>query len=118
MLIKEYFGDNNGREAKVLLTPKGYEIQLEQDGGKAERGQTIFLSESESLETQRRQVTSYASSMGLEEALLSLAVPSNGTVSQASLWSAHGQKVSAGTDSKWLGGVDEFQVLSVQQRVG
>jgi hypothetical protein len=46
MLIKEYFGDKNGREAKVLLTPKGYEIQLEQDGGKAERGQTIFTSES------------------------------------------------------------------------
>lgn len=47
MLIKEYFGNNNGREAKVLLTPKGYEIQLEQDGGKAERGQTVFSSESD-----------------------------------------------------------------------
>ena len=46
MLIKEYFGDKNGREAKVLLTPKGYEIQLEQDGGKAERSQTIYASES------------------------------------------------------------------------
>ena len=46
MLIKEYFGDNNGREAKVLLTPKGYEIQLEQDGSKAERSNTIFSSES------------------------------------------------------------------------
>ena len=46
MLIKEYFGDNNGREAKVLLTPKGFEIQLEQDGSRAERSNTIFSSES------------------------------------------------------------------------
>jgi len=28
MLMKEYFGDNNGREAKVLLTPKDTKSNL------------------------------------------------------------------------------------------
>ena len=42
---------------------------------------------------------------------------SNGWVDQACVWSAPGEKVSDGTD-RWLEGVDEFEVHSVQQRVG
>lgn len=38
-IIKEYFGDNNGRYARVIMTLNGLEVEFEKDGVKVERRQ-------------------------------------------------------------------------------
>ena len=38
-IIDEYFGDDNGRLARVILTFNGFEAEFEKDGVKVERRQ-------------------------------------------------------------------------------